>query len=68
MHLLNQSKFYSNYLQDKIKVPKNKAVSPKKKKSRLVNDENKAPKKNKIEPEKYDMRIYLTDVSTKKKI
>lgn len=67
MHLLNQSKFYSNYLKDKIKEPKIKAVSPKKKKRQIVTNENVPPNKlSKIDAEEYDMRVYLIDVSTKK--
>lgn len=67
MHLLNQSKFYSNYLKNKLNKPKSKAVSSKKRKRNLVNNENEPPKKlSKIDSEKYDVKVYLKDVSIKK--
>jgi len=67
MHLLNQSIFYSNYLKNKIKESKNKAVSPKRKKPRLINNENiPLNKLNKFDSKKYDVRVHLIDVSTKK--
>ncbi|XP_067214834.1 lymphoid-specific helicase-like isoform X2 [Linepithema humile] len=67
MHLLNQSKFYSSYLKDKINEPRkepSKAVSPKKKKRRFVNNENVPPKKlSKVDSGKYNMQVYLTDIN-----
>jgi len=66
MHLLNKSKFYSNYLSDKINKSMKKVKIMQESNEHCVNDENILPKKkqNRANVNKYNIEEYLSaDVS-----
>lgn len=70
MHLLNKSKFYSNYLREKIESKKEQGTK-KKNKRPPVNDENVPPTKKKKRKEEADVQKHneqeyvSTEVSSK---
>ncbi|XP_066590003.1 lymphocyte-specific helicase-like isoform X2 [Prorops nasuta] len=66
LHLLNRSKFFSNYLKDKIKLPEK---SKRKLIKKEIQDENISPPKKRAKSNrglklKYDIREYIEEKST----